>query len=407
MRGINRRSLLGSVTATAIIRPSKARLLRTNGGSFYNDGKANAPSGTPQYYGLFTDSTGTAGGIPNGNPNAPYAHRPPWNVAGADYTVGIDRSLYPTNANLKNPTGAPLTSGLNTALFNLGCRLSGTTITSSSANGGDNTTIDGWDFSLGGYLLQIDSSGVTVSNNNFLNTNGTATVVGCSGNVGNFTFTKNIVDQNKVAGTTAGACAFDSSSSGGTILVNYNWIKNAWAEAFTFGFDADNVSLDCQFNLIENAGWGFDPTSGSIHGDWVQMGVISPGTTFVTSIIYRFNTWLQYAPFGTVGVAGGARTQGITWAPIGLMGQQINEYNTAIGTSGALVSFYTSTNDANVRDYQSFSNNYLDLSCVNPGAAWLSNFSSGSTYNNTPVITGNTDMVSGGTLVINQGYPYH
>ena len=61
------------------------------------------------------------------------AARPSWQVPGVDYSVGIDRSLYPTNTNLKDP---------NTIL---------STITGASGNNstkivtitGSNVTLDG------------------------------------------------------------------------------------------------------------------------------------------------------------------------------------------------------------------------------------------------------------------------
>jgi hypothetical protein len=42
-----------------------------------NDGSANAPAGSPQVPNLLTG----------------YAIRPPWEVAGADYAVGIDPGI--------------------------------------------------------------------------------------------------------------------------------------------------------------------------------------------------------------------------------------------------------------------------------------------------------------------------
>ena len=103
----------------------------------YVDGSANAPAGTPQ--------------LPNILSN--YATRPPWQVAGVDYAVGV-----PSGTTLKDPTvtGA-LPAG---ATYNA----SNHTVTVT----GNGVTLDGFDFSLhNGISLVIQSSNVTVQNSNF------------------------------------------------------------------------------------------------------------------------------------------------------------------------------------------------------------------------------------------------
>lgn len=89
-----------------------------------------------------------------------YTYRPPWKVAGVDYYIGIDRLLYPSNSNLKDPTvsanlpaGASYSSGI--------VHIDGT----------NNITLDGFDFTLHSTSLYIGqttaTSGTTVSNCNF------------------------------------------------------------------------------------------------------------------------------------------------------------------------------------------------------------------------------------------------
>src|SRR5712671_4610896 len=94
------------------------------------DGSLNAPVGSPQYPNLLDASSATNGLGRN------LATRPPWKVAGVDYHVGIDRNLYPTNANLKDPTAGGLPSGVSFA---------GTTVTVTSTSP---VTLDGWDFGV-------------------------------------------------------------------------------------------------------------------------------------------------------------------------------------------------------------------------------------------------------------------
>ena len=57
-------------------------------------------------------------------------------------------------------------------------------------------------------------------------------------------------------------------------MVTYNWIKNARAESMTFAFvDSKGAPyhLYVGYNVIQNAGYGWGPTRGAIHGDWVQI----------------------------------------------------------------------------------------------------------------------------------------
>ena len=137
------------------------------------DGSANAPAGTPQYPALLSG----------------YASRPPWKVAGVDYTVGIDRGLYPTDANLRDP----LPSGsLAAALVALGCTHANNIMTIGGNRSGaaaDNTVIEGYDFSLhGGIEVKIAAAppatwgspkGVIIRNCKFLMPRGHGSAISC------------------------------------------------------------------------------------------------------------------------------------------------------------------------------------------------------------------------------------
>src|SRR5208283_804125 len=128
-------------------------------GSAYADGCSGAAAGSPQ---LPTILEG-------------YATRPPWNVAGVDYPVGV-----PAGTSLKDPTTAALPTG---------CSFSGSTVTCS---GSTPITLNGYDFSLrNGTTLHITASNITVKNSHFLvgtNQGALGDIVQVDGAAGNVTF---------------------------------------------------------------------------------------------------------------------------------------------------------------------------------------------------------------------------
>lgn len=105
-------------------------------GNAYVDGCPAASAGSPQ---LPT--------ILNG-----YATRPPWNVAGVDYPVGV-----PAGTSLLDPTTAALPPG---------CSFSGSTVT---CLGSTPITLNGYDFSLhNGTSLTISAANITVTCSKFV-----------------------------------------------------------------------------------------------------------------------------------------------------------------------------------------------------------------------------------------------
>ena len=361
-----------------------------------DDGSANAPAGTAQYPGLFTDPVGTNGGIPAGNAGAPYAQRQPWKVAGVDYAVGPDTNKYPT---LQNPTAAPLTSGLNTTLYNLGARLSGTapnqTVTFSTAN----QTIDGWDFSGLGCALSINASGITISNCKVITNS--SSLGWCIVSTYPCTIINCWLDQQKVGVTGKGVIDFYTAVPG-THVVHYCWIRNAWAETFQFGNDvtSGSLSLDIAYNVCENAGWGF---SSGAHGDMTQFSPIS-STTQWGSINYKFNTFLQWAPLAT------ARTQGFTFAPnVGYIQSSAFDYNTFIVTIQGFTNGILNTWNENTSVSAEVNYNYLDLSGMNPNTgagapygSWLYDYNAGGPYHITTTVTGNVNLVTGAAMTLGE-----
>jgi len=106
------------------------------------DGRLNAPVGPIQFPTLLNGYP--VASPPNARTRWPNnGTQPPWEVAGVDYYVGVDRNLYPTNGSLKDPrVGGNLPAGAS--------YLSGIVTVSS-----DNVTLDGFDFSLDGVGMGI------------------------------------------------------------------------------------------------------------------------------------------------------------------------------------------------------------------------------------------------------------
>lgn len=352
------------------------------------DGSTNAPAGSPQFPSLLSN----------------YKARPPWKVASVDYAVGIDRSIYPTNAALKNPASISM---------------AGVSVNATShvvAISGSNVVLDGYDFSLaGGWWLNISGgSNITVSNCNFLiSTNAISNCILRSGNSTNVTITKNIID-----GAGKGGQGLISSNGPGTTTITYNLIQNAAAEPVVIATAAGAAPTQdwvFEFNAIGNGGMAH--ISQGTHGDWIQA---YNGSNAVTrSLSCNYNLFFQSAT-----AAAGAYTQGLSlWSAGGNGGTVINQTvnnNTFVYTpappNGPYVNYGIILIPKNVQQNITCQNNYYDATGTNvsgfPGT-WLdcnSAFGSGGpggfegTLNGVPPATawtagafpaGNFNMVAG------------
>jgi hypothetical protein len=339
----------------------------------YQDGCANAPAGTPQYPTLL-------GG---------YAVRPPWRVAGVDFHVGID-----ANTTLKDP----LPNGsLDPVLVSQGCIFDGISVNCRR----DNQTIQGWDFALhGGLTLRVQASNITIKNNNFaLGANNASNprqgaVIGASNGVINTTIINNVMDGRGLGTIGIGILTLNSS---GTLTVEYNWIKNAFAENIVIGVNtASGFNFVVQYNVIENAGLGY---SQGAHGDWVQ-NVIGSNSDKIDSMNFNFNTWIQSL---NASGTGQPRTQGITFPSTGqVLSESVNN-NTFIVTSSAYVNFAVFIDPSYLNGSATLEDNYVDPSGLgNPaygGGAFvqISNRISGSPgpYHGTVKALNNVNMLRG------------
>ena len=188
-------------------------------GSEYRDGCPGASADTPAFPTLLTR----------------YRARPPWNVAGIDFAVGI-----PSNVILKDPRSAALPSA---------CSLGGTTVKCSGT-----VTLDGYDFSLNnGTTLIITGGDVTVQNCLFIvgsNQGALGKILDVSGTT-NATFLHNDFDGSNIAVTPQRGQTINVANKG-TITFRYNYFHNSGGDMIDFS-DGPQVNI-IQYNVFKDIG---------------------------------------------------------------------------------------------------------------------------------------------------------
>jgi hypothetical protein len=218
----------------------------------YDDGFANAPTGTPQHPTLLNN----------------YAVRPPWKVAGVDYPVGPKST----------PTKDPATINMP------GVDVSGRTVYVK----GNNIKLDGYDFSKGGgwdVLIGIYGTGRndTLINCNFKlqPTQGSGALIG--GQSVGLVVEYCTFDQTGPGANIPGGSAWSIVSGGfsGTTVFKYNWFKNFPQHVLELGTNTKDTLIN-KYNLIENG--GLQPGA---HLNYQQFG---DGAFVVTT---QFNTTYQ------------------------------------------------------------------------------------------------------------------
>jgi hypothetical protein len=346
------------------------------------DGFANAPAGPAYPFPTLLLVNNPSNQL-NGQT---IAARPPWRVAGVDYAVGIDRSLYPTNASLKDPnTILSTTSGA-----------SGNNSTHIVTVTGSNVVLDGYDFSLNnGWMVEFSSgTNLTISNCNFAVGANLQTPIWCPPGGGTtVTITKCIVDGGSVtyangAGAQNGTLSMNAR---GTTTITYNYVLQAPGECAVIS-TTNNASGDVwvvKYNVMGNSGMGFDS---SLHGDWIQTYNGTSGST--TSMNMDFNVFFQFVQ--VTSNTTGPRTQGLSlWSAAGNAGLLQNgsvSNNVMIGTGvtpsntgGPFVNQQQIIVPKNLSGNMLVQNNYFDNTLYtvggnfSGGAFWLgSDFGSGS-----------------------------
>jgi hypothetical protein len=243
-------------------------------GSKESGGKDTGPTSTCLYGTKYPDGCPAAS---MGLPNYPklldgYAKRPPWNVAGVDYHVGLG-----AGTPLKDPSTATLPSG---------CSYSAPTVSCS----GKGITLAGFDFSLhGGMKLVMNGAGDTITGNNF------ALAPSCSDPVIDFTVSAGssiTINYNDFdgGGSSCGTLVFGTMlngkyGNGSTSTVEYNVFGNTPQDVL----DAAGPSTGAAAYVLEYNLFYVDGFQG--HPDGTQFN----GGNF-DSILVEFNTFYNAPP---------------------------------------------------------------------------------------------------------------
>jgi hypothetical protein len=214
-----------------------------------------------------SEAVTVAGASSSGTPQLPnlfsgYAVRPPWQVAGVDYAVGL-----PAGTTLRDPS-AP-------GALPAGVWISGNTINVT----GNNVTLSGFDFSLhGGYGISVQGSGTTITDNNFLGTSQSGFLVHTAAGASNTTISYNTMNGGGATGDLADGELIYAAGQG--LTVENNWIYNAPQH---FVSVLNGGALTYSYNLLENGGWAT-----GAHLNYLQWG---GGNS--TSPDIEYNTMVQ------------------------------------------------------------------------------------------------------------------
>jgi hypothetical protein len=333
-------------------------------GSAYTDGCASAPICTPgtnycyQQTNFFTGYTGVNYG----------ANRPPWNVAGVDYPVGINSSC--SGGGLKDPTANP---PAGTSYNGNNLKVTGT-----------NVTIDCYDFSLhNGVGITITPSArgtVTVTNSYWrggsaINNGFAMAVFAPSSNCG-ATGVSMIFNNNYIDTTGNTSTSFESYVNwvcNGPITIEYNYFKNS-PKDFTHLAGSSSTG---SFTMRYNYGQGMARAAGAHGQPMNNYGQHGSGD------IESWNTWYgdggEGANAGVTALCnfdGGAGEANPTCAN-----------NTLVGGAAYMV-YMTGESSSAMTGTMTVSNNYMDFR--NSYGPYYPNI-----YQYTTVSTGNVNMING------------
>lgn len=246
MRPSFRSILLSGAALLLLSRTAEPRWWRggiTNGvsgtclqGSTYVDGCPGAPTGTIQFPTILSS----------------YTTRPPFNVAGVDYYVGV-----PTGTTLSDPStisisGVTVNSGAHTVA------VTGNNITLTGINFGlDN----GWKVTITGANDTIEDCLFTAGSNQ--STSGFDGLVLALNGSGTTTIIDNEINGNNIAVTAQSGQLVDINASG-TVIIEYNYIHNSAGDMIDVG-GTSLTAFDFEYNLIKDA-----CSLGTAHGDVIQ-----------------------------------------------------------------------------------------------------------------------------------------
>jgi hypothetical protein len=191
------------------------------------DNRANAPKSAPQFPTLLSN----------------YVARPPWQVAGVDYRVGINTGVTLQPASSLAFSGSPSRSATGSEIY-----LST-----------DGSILDGYD--LSGYRLQLSAANCIVQNCRFqiMSAGGTAmtSITGTNWTIRNCEFYGNYF----IDGWTG---AQIQANAQGTFI--YNYLERAGADFMDFyGTGSPIIPLIVKYNVV------YSSASGG-HPDWLALG---------------------------------------------------------------------------------------------------------------------------------------
>lgn len=222
-----------------------------------DDGSAAAPAGRPQLPNILMH----------------YAARPPWQVAGVDYAVGV-----PAGTALKNPA--------TIALDGVSVDTAAHTIVIS----GSNITLDGYEFGRsGGWGIAIEgkATNTVIRNCDFLVGDNHLVPINASAGTGNLTLLDNSFDS---ATNSNAVWALVNYNGSGSFVAQYNKFENSPDDAIDF--NGGTMTTVVRYNMFQNL--GTDPQA---HADTVQY----TGVTSSNSVV-AFNTIYQSNPSGNQGI---------------------------------------------------------------------------------------------------------
>jgi hypothetical protein len=216
-------------------------------GTAYPDGCSSAPAGTPQHPNLF----------------ASYRTRPPWNVAGVDYYVGVPPGTVSKDPSMSGSLPAGVSINGHTVIVNA-----------------NNVTLSGYDFSLhGGYGIYIEGgiSGTQIIDSNFLGTSQSGMLVNIGSGASNTYIAYNTMNGGGASGDIVDGELIYNQGQG--VTIEYNWIYNAPQHYLSV---LQGGALTYSNNLLENGGWA--PGAHLNYLQWGSGGASNPLIAYNTMV---------------------------------------------------------------------------------------------------------------------------
>jgi hypothetical protein len=386
-----------------------------------SDGCSAGSSGqvqNPTFFGVPSSSTP---GYAQQSKQGAYATRPPWNVAGVDYGVGLPSGQVlaaPVTAGVSNITGCvySTSAGINT----LTCTPTAGNITAGP------TVVDGISISNAFLIAGYDFSGlvgagqcvrlqiattsypVAIYNNNFGNGTGCAGASNAylaqmqNGSTGALWILSNTFD-GAAPVQTAATNLLQAYTTGNT-TIEFNGFKHTPGRPVSYIGGNASTFVE-KYNYFE--GWVY--LDGSIQGHGETTVITIPAAATATLIDVEFNTALQpnlaFSQVGNPGTVGSNTTYYVDLSNTTAGATQFTVSNNVAITNTNITSggFTTAAAVSNLHIGQytnvTFSNNYADgTGSVPGGATFYFTATSPGVCTNPATFSGNINMLTGATI---------